>query len=124
MTPRALPAAPLLVCAAAKATPLWCGRSIQMAETPATEITRPWWTAYFCLMCLAWALGLVFGNHSPVDILNSVLFGLGLVGLWSYLDARRIGWRPFWIAYFVVSLAGVAYGLAMLLIDKNTLFWP
>ena len=32
MTPRALPAAPLLVCAAAKATPLWCGRSIQSLD--------------------------------------------------------------------------------------------
>jgi len=29
LTPRALPAAPLIVCTAGKATPLWCGRSIQ-----------------------------------------------------------------------------------------------
>jgi hypothetical protein len=38
LTPRALPAAPLLVCAAGKATPLWCGRSIQSLDAKGEEL--------------------------------------------------------------------------------------
>jgi hypothetical protein len=38
LTPRALPAAPLLVCAACKASPPWCGRSIQSLGPKVTPI--------------------------------------------------------------------------------------
>ena len=88
-----------------------------MAESPAMPPTRPFWTAYFCLACLAWLFGLVFGDHSPIDLLNSALFGMGLVGLWGYINDLRIGWRLFWVAFFVFSSAAVGYLLLVLLAE-------
>jgi hypothetical protein len=60
----------------------------------------------------------------PLDLLNSFFFGMGLAGLWGYLSDSRIGWRPFWVGYFCLTIALVIYGIGFLMFDPNVRAWP
>jgi hypothetical protein len=79
-----LPAAPLLVCAAAKATPLWCGRSIQSLY-PIWEFvvdsTKKFLTLGFVfLACGVTFLTVAFTTHlSPLYAVGFVQVVLGIV---------------------------------------------
>ena len=64
------------------------------------------WAGYFLLLCVAFALGLFVGSHGPVTLINSILTGISLVGLWGYLSQKAIGWRFVWAAMFVVQSLG------------------
>jgi hypothetical protein len=75
-------------------------------------------------MTLVWLLGLFFGDHSPLGLFNSIFFGMGLAGLWGYLDDTPIGWRAFWIGYFSLTVAGVVYAIGSAFADPNMRTWP
>lgn len=71
------------------------------------------WAGYFLLLCVTFVLGLFLGSHGPVTLINSILTGIGLVGLWGYLSQKAIGWRLFWAVMFVMQSLGT---LAVLLL--------
>ncbi len=66
------------------------------------------WAAYFALMCVVFVAGLLFGSKSVVSLINSVLTGISLVGLWGYISQKAIGNRVTWAVMFVVQVLGAA----------------
>ena len=62
-----------------------------------------WWWAYFALS-VAMNLVSILLARSPLDALNAVFYGLGLVCLWGYIRGLAVGWRQFWAVYLLLNL--------------------
>jgi hypothetical protein len=67
-------------------------------------------------MLLVAAGSLFTGDYSPFDLALSVFFSFGLVGLWGFIRNVAIGWRPFWVGYFVLVMVGVLYSIGDLVL--------
>ncbi|WP_158886656.1 hypothetical protein [Rhodanobacter sp. L36] len=78
-----------------------------------SRIWKGLWWAYFALLALA-GVSSCFGIHSLLDALLAVFNAYGLVGLWGYLRHLAIGWRRFWIVYFVLFVADAVYGVGLI----------
>jgi hypothetical protein len=68
--------------------------------------SRTWaslWWSYFALIVLT-TVASWFRIHTVLDAVLAIFNGYGLVGLWGYLRRMAIGWRKFWIVYFVLFL--------------------
>lgn len=63
-----------------------------------------WWWAYFLAFSLMLVAAVFLGSHTPLDVLNTLVSGLGLVGLWGYVRNVAIGWRKFWAGCFLLNL--------------------
>lgn len=64
------------------------------------------WAGYFLLLCVTSVLGLLVGLHSLISLVNSILTGISLVGLWGYLSQKRIGSRLIWATMFLIQAVG------------------
>ena len=73
--------------------------------------TSLWW-AYFLLILLT-TISSWFRIHTVLDAALAVFNGYGLVGLWGYLRRKAIGWRKFWVTYFVLFLIAAIYSLGL-----------
>jgi hypothetical protein len=89
---------------------------MQTTQTETMEEKGGWWFAYFVLMVLAFAGALVTGGHSPFELAKSIFFGFGLIGLWGFIRNVAIGWRRFWVGYFLLVMAGVIYSIGNLVL--------
>jgi hypothetical protein len=58
-----------------------------------------------------------------MDIVLSIFFGMGIAGLWGYINELRIGARPFWVAYFVITMSMVGYAVLKMLISPELRAW-
>lgn len=81
------------------------------------------WTVYFVFLLLVFVLGTVLGPHSPLELLKTIFFGFGLVALWGLIRGIAIGWRLFWVVYFCLVMAGVAYTIGNLAFGSDAP-WP
>ncbi|MFO1474274.1 MAG: hypothetical protein U1F20_07090 [Lysobacterales bacterium] len=73
------------------------------------------WAGYFLLLCAFFVLGLLAGTHNLISLINNILTGISLVGLWGYLSQKAIGSRLMWAAMLVMQSLGVIATLLMLL---------
>jgi len=64
---------------------------------------RSWWWAYFALSVVMNLVSILLAR-SPLDALNAVFCGLGLVCLWGYIRGLAVGWRQFWAVYLLLNL--------------------
>lgn len=71
-----------------------------------------WW-CYFVLMALAMVSSWL-RIHSVLDAVLAVFGGYGLVGLWGYLRRVAVGWRKFWIVYFIIFVAAALCGVGLI----------
>ena len=78
-------------------------------ETSTQTHKSGWWTAYFLLLLLSAVGSMIFGPHSPFTMFTFIFNSFGLVGLWGFLHDKAIGWRPFWVSYFMLMLLGAAF---------------
>lgn len=62
-----------------------------------------WWWAYLALFIVANLVSILMAR-SPLDALDAVFRGFGLVCLWGYIRGLAVGWRQFWVAYLLLSL--------------------
>ena len=81
------------------------------------------WRAYFVLLLLVFVLGTFVGPHSVPVLLKTIFYAFGLVAIWGLIRGIAIGWRPFWIVYFWLVMAGVVYTLAALAFGPGAP-WP
>jgi hypothetical protein len=65
--------------------------------------SRSWWWAYFALSVVM-NLVLILLARSPLDAVNAVFSGLGLVCLWGYIRGLAVGWRQLWAVYLLLNL--------------------
>jgi hypothetical protein len=65
------------------------------------------WAAYFLLMCVVFVLGLFSGTQSVASLVNSILTGVSLIGLWGYMSQEAIGPRAVWAVLFFAQVLGV-----------------
>ena len=76
------------------------------------------WAGYFLLLCAFFVLGLLAGSHSLVSLINSILTGISLVGLWGYVSQKAIGSRLVWATMLVMqSFSWIATLLVLLALD-------
>ncbi len=78
-------------------------------------ISRPWkilWWSYFALVAIT-TVSSWFGIRSVSGALLAVFNGYALVGLWGYLRHVSIGWRKFWIVYFLLFAAYAIYSIGL-----------
>jgi len=81
------------------------------------------WRVYFVFLLLVFVLGNLVGPHSPLVLLKTIFYAFGLVAIWGLIRDIAIGWRPFWVAYFWLVMAGVVYTLATLAFGPGAP-WP
>ena len=72
------------------------------------------WAAYFLLMCICFVFGLFFGAKNIASLVNSVLTGVSLIGVWGYISQKAIGSKVIWAVMFVLQLLGAIATLLML----------
>ncbi len=71
---------------------------------------RVLWWLYFAFIAWSWVRSLI-DLHGIPDFVLSIFNGYGVVGLWGYLRGTIIGWRTFWVVYFVFFIAEVGYSV-------------
>lgn len=89
---------------------------MSLADRPAVQVL--WW-AYFALVAFASVGGVLGSTASPFQFASSLFNAFALVGLWGYLQQIRIGSRPFWVAYFLLSVALSAVSLTLVFNDAE-----
>ena len=77
-----------------------------------SHIWKGLWWVYFAVVALS-TISSWFRTHSILDALLDVFSGFALVGLWGYLRGLAIGWRNFWIAFFVFFTVDAAYSVGL-----------
>ncbi len=65
-----------------------------------------YWWLYFGFLLLGTVLVLVRGFSSPLESAWDVFNALFLFGLWGYIRQVPMGWRPFWVIYFIYMACG------------------
>lgn len=78
-----------------------------------SRIRQILWWCYFTLMAIATVSSWTRVRSLP-DALWAVFGGYALVGLWGYLRRVTIGWRKFWMAYFILFTGYVLYSIGLL----------
>lgn len=78
-----------------------------------SRIWKGLWWAYFALLALT-TVSSCFGIHSSLDALLDVFNAYGLVGLWGYLRGLAVGWRKFWVVYFILFVADTVYSVGLI----------
>ena len=64
------------------------------------------WKLYFAFLAVCVAVYLVRQVSSPAEFLWGLLSAAVLVGLWGYIRQVPIGWRAFWVLYFIYMAWG------------------
>ena len=77
-----------------------------------SRIWKSLWWAYFVVVVIT-TVSSWFGIHSLLDALLAFFNAYALVGLWGYLRRVSIGWRKFWIVYFILFAAQAVYGVGL-----------
>ena len=67
------------------------------------------WATYFFLLFALCVLEILFGRKDPASLVNDVLTGLCLVGLWGYISQKPIGSQTAWIVMFFLQIAGLIF---------------
>ncbi|MEZ5463566.1 hypothetical protein [Dokdonella sp.] len=71
-----------------------------------------WWF-YFALSLLLSVVSLIQGVSSPIELAFGIVNAFALVGLWGYISQVAVGWRLFWVLYFVASVVANIVGFAL-----------
>jgi hypothetical protein len=128
LTPRALPAAPLIVCAAGKATPLWCGRSTQSLDARESSMQRQLLVALFTSAVASSAIA--SGIPGPTSFQSTYSFscGSGLSGQLSYSRQMKADGARLFVALvngqFIHNDKRIADALATRSIDSMEALCP
>lgn len=69
-----------------------------------------WWL-YFWLLVVSNVASIFLDPPDPEDWMLLLLSGIGLLGLWGYLQERALGHRLFWVAFFGLGVLSIAYYL-------------
>jgi hypothetical protein len=80
---------------------------------PENTMPSSFWWLYFALSLLLSALSLIRGVSSPLELAFGILNAFGLAGLWGYICQAAVGWRLFWVLYFVASVVANIAGLVL-----------
>ncbi|MEZ5460351.1 hypothetical protein [Dokdonella sp.] len=75
-----------------------------------------WWF-YFALSLLLAVVSLIQGVSSPIELAFGIVNAFALAGLWGYISQVAVGWRLFWVLYFVASVVANIVGLALFAAD-------
>ena len=76
-----------------------------------TTQPRVGWWLYFWVLVLSNVTSIFLDPPDLEDWMLLLLSGIALVGLWGYLRNRALGHRLFWVAFFGISVAAIAYYL-------------
>jgi hypothetical protein len=79
------------------------------------------WSAYFWLLAVLFTLSFFRGVTSFVDLVLGIVNAFALAGVWGYIRQVAVGWRLFWVFYFVFSALGSLVGFIALIASVDCL---
>ena len=82
------------------------------------------WAGYFLVMCAVVVLDALFGDHGIASVVNTILSGVSLVGLWGYISKKALGSPAVWRLMLAFQVLGTAVLLVVALAAHAPVWVP